>query len=135
MTAGTSKSAASLLIWHRRFAHLNEASIKHLADITSGMVITPSSCTLPFCSICVEAKMTRQPHREPRSHSTTAGFRLHADVGVGGDTYATFRGIRYFILFVCEGTGYEWVRFLKKKSEALLAFQNLVTLLERQFGI
>lgn len=99
------------------------------------MVITPSSSTLPFCSVCVEAKMTRQPHREPRSHSTTAGFRLHADVGGGGDTYATFRGFRYFILFVCEATGYVWVRFLKKKSEALLAFQNLVTLLERQFGI
>lgn len=79
--------------------------------------------------------MTRQPNREPRSHSTTAGFRLHADVGGGGDTYATFRGFRYFILFVCEATGYVWVRFLKKKSEALLAFQNLVTLLERQFGI
>ncbi len=135
MTAGTSKSAASLSIWHRRFAHFNEASIKHLADITSGMVITPSSSRLPFCSICVEAKMTRQPHREPCSHSTTAGFCLHADVGGGGDTYVTFRRFRYFIFFVCEATGYVWVRFLKKKSEALLAFQNLVTLLEQQFGI
>lgn len=27
------------------------------------------------------------------------------------------------------------MRFLKKKSEALLAFQNLVILLERQYGI
>lgn len=62
--------------------------------------------------------MTRQPHREPRSHSTTAGFRLQADVGGGGDTYATFRGFRYFILFVCEATGYVWVRFLKKKSRS-----------------
>ena len=36
---------------------------------------------------------------------------------------------------VCEVTGYVWVRFLKKKSEALLAFQNLVTLLERRFKV
>ncbi len=79
--------------------------------------------------------MSRQPHREPLSHSTTAGFLLHADVGGGGDTYATVQGFRYFILFVCEETGYVWVRFLKRKSEALLAFQNLVTLLERQFGV
>lgn len=63
--------------------------------------------------------MTRQPHREPRSHSTTAGFCLHADVGGGGDTYTTFRGFQYFILFVCEATGYVWGRFLKKKSEKL----------------
>ena len=135
MTANTSKSVADLLVWHRHFAHLNEASIKELVTITSGMVISPSTNKLPFCSVCVEAKITRQPHRQPRTHTTIPGFRLHADVGGGGDTYATFRGYRYFILFVCEATGYVWVRFLKKKSEALAAFQALVTLLERQYGI
>lgn len=41
----------------------------------------------------------------------------------------------YFILFMCEATGYVWVRFLKRNSEALPAFKNLVTLLEKQFGI
>ena len=65
MTANTSKSAADLLVWHRRFAHLNEASIKELVTITSGMVISPSTNKLPFCSVCVEAKITRQPHRQP----------------------------------------------------------------------
>lgn len=91
MTAGISNSAASLFLWHRRFAHLNEASVKHLADITSCTVVTSSPIMLPFCSVCVEAKMTRQPHREPLSHSTAAGFRLHADVGGGGDKYTAFR--------------------------------------------
>lgn len=62
MTASTSKLAANLSIWHRRFAHLNKTSIKHLREITSKMIITLSSTTLPFCSVCVEAKMTRQPH-------------------------------------------------------------------------
>ena len=90
MTAGKSKLVACLSIWHRRFAHLNEASIKHLVDITSGMLITPSFSKLSFYIICVEAKKTRQPHREPCSHSTTTGFRLHADVGDRGDTFATF---------------------------------------------
>ncbi len=100
MTEGKSKSVTCLSIWHRRFAHFNKASIKHLIDITSGMVITTSFNTLPLYSICVEAKMTIQPHWEPRSHSTTVGFRLHADVGGGGDIFATFRGFRYFILFL-----------------------------------
>ena len=35
MTASTSKSTADLFVWHRRFAHLNEASIKQLANYTS----------------------------------------------------------------------------------------------------
>lgn len=60
---------------------------------------------------------------------------MHAYIEGGGNTYATFRGFRYFILFVCEETGCVWARFLKKISEALLAFQNLVFLLERQYGI
>lgn len=76
MTACISKSAANLFVWPRRFTHLNKASIKHLADLTSSIVVTSSPNTLPFSSVCVEAKMTRQPHREPRSHSTTAWFRL-----------------------------------------------------------
>lgn len=52
MTAGTSKSAADMSVWHRRSAHPNEAAIKQLAKITSGMTITPSSNILPFCSVC-----------------------------------------------------------------------------------
>lgn len=56
-------------------------------------------------------------------------------MGGGGQTYTTFRGFRYFILFVCEATGHVWVRLLKKKSDALPTFQDLVTLIYRQHGI
>ncbi len=104
MTANTSKSAADLLILNRRFAHLNEASIKQLVTITSGMVISSFTNKLPFCSVWVKAKITRKPRRQPRMHTKIPGFRLHADVGGGGDTFAPFRGYRYFILFVCEAT-------------------------------
>ena len=86
MTANTSKSAADLLIWHCCFAHLNEVSINQLATITSGMVISPFTNKLPFCSVCVKAKITRQPHRQPRMHTKIPGFRLHADGGGDGDT-------------------------------------------------
>ena len=136
MTAGTSKSAADLATWHRRLAHLNEASVKRLSTMVTGMDILQSQDKTPsLCTVCVEAKMTRQPHRDARPHSSQPGFRLHANVGGGGKTYTTFRGFRYFILFVCEATGHVWVRFLKKKSDALPAFQNLVTLIYRQHGI
>lgn len=59
MTAGISKSATNLFTWHQSFAYLNKAYIKHLVNITSGMVINPSSNTLSFCSTCVKAKMIR----------------------------------------------------------------------------
>ena len=136
MTAGTSKSATDLFTWHRRLAHLNEASVKRLSTMATGMEIVQSSDKKPpLCTVCIEAKMTRQPHRDTRPHSSQPGFRLHADVGGGGQTYTTFRGFRYFIIFICEATGYVWVRFMKKKSEALCIFQNLVILIFRQYGI
>lgn len=90
MRARTFKSAANLSVWHRQLAHLNKAAIKQLTKITLGMKITPSSNILSFCIVCVQAKITRQPHQDPQSHSTTAGFQLHVNVGGAGDTYATF---------------------------------------------
>ena len=136
MTAGTSKSATDLSTWHRRLAHLNEASVKRLSTMVTGMEIVQSSDkTPPLCKVCIEAKMTRQPHRDARTHSSQPGFRLHADVGGGGQTYTTFRGFRYFIIFICEATGHVWVRFMKQKSEALSIFQNLVTLIFWQHSI
>ena len=53
----------------------------------------------------------------------------------GLKTYTTFRGFRYFILFDCDTASHVWVRFLKKKSKASPAFQNLVTFIYRQYGI
>ncbi len=106
MTANTSKFAANLRIWHRCFAHLNTASIKQLVIITSGMVISPFTNKLTFCSVFVKAQVTRQPHRQPRMYTKIPRFQLHADVGGSGDTFATLRGYRYFILFVCEATGF-----------------------------
>ncbi len=63
MTASISKSATDLFTWHCRLAHLNEASVKRLSTMVIGMKIVQSSDkTLPLYKVCIEAKMTRQPH-------------------------------------------------------------------------
>lgn len=130
MIAGTSKSATDLFTWHRRLAHLNKASVKRLSTMVTGIEIVESSDkTPPLCKVCIKAKMTRQPHRDARPHSFQPGFHLHADVGGGRQTYTTFQGFCYFIIFICEAAGHVWVRFMKRKSEALSIFQNLVTLI------
>ena len=103
--------------------------------VTDMEIIESQDKPPPLCTVCIKAKMTYQPHRDVRPHSSQPGFRLHADPGRGGQTYATFWGFRYFIIFICKATGYVWVRFMKKKSEALSIFQNLVTLIFRQYGI
>lgn len=106
MTAGTSKSAADLFTWHRRLAHLNETSVKQLFIMVPGMEIVASKNRSFLYSVCIKVRMIQQPHRDARPHSSQPGFRLHADVGKGGQTYITFRGYCYFLLFVYEATSY-----------------------------
>ncbi len=122
-----------LLTWHRRFGHLNKASVRHLPDMTKGIDIgfhkTPK---LPFCEPCIKGTMTRQPHREPRVRITRPRYRIDADVGGGGDTYISWRGYKCFFLAVCEATNCTFVKFMKKNSEALLVFMDLATLLDRK---
>ncbi len=90
---------------------------------------------LPFCEPCIKGKMTRQPQRKPQVHTTRSRYRIHADVGSGGDTYISWRDYKYFFLAVCEAMNFTFVKFMKKKSEALLVFMDLVTFLNRQHDI
>ena len=107
MTIGTSKSALDLFTWHRWLAHLNEALVKRLSTMVMGMKIVQSqNNTLFLCSVCIEAKITRQSHRDVRPHSSQPGFRLNADLRGGRQTYTTFWGYRYFIFFIYEATGH-----------------------------
>ena len=94
-----------------------------------GMEIVQSKYTPSLCSVCIKAKMTQQPHQYARPHLSQPGYRLHTDVGGGGQTYTIFKRYCYFIFFICEATGHIWIRFLKNKLDALPAFQNLVTLI------
>lgn len=47
----------------------------------------------------------------------------------------SLRGYKYFFSAVCEATNFTFVKFMKKKSEALLVFMDLVTLLDRQYDM
>ncbi len=123
----------ALLTWHWRVGHLNEASVRHLPNMTKGMDISfYKTRKLPFCEPCIKGNMTRQPHRKPRIHTTRPGYRIPTDVGGGGDTYISWGGYKYFFLAVFEATNFTFVQFMKKKSEALLIFIHLVTFLDRQ---
>lgn len=131
MTATTSNSPADIATWHRRFAHLNQTYLKRLPSMTSGMKILTESADLPFCTVCVESKMTRQPHRDAHTPSDIPGYRIHVDVGGSANAYVTWKGYRYFMLLVDDATRVTWVRFMKKKSDVLTVFRDFVVMLER----
>lgn len=131
MAASISKFLADIVTWHRRFAHLNATYLKRLPNMTSGMKILSGNSELPFCSPCVQSKMTRQPHRNPHTPSDIPGLYIHLDVGGSANLHATWKGYRYFALLVDDATKVTWVRFMKKKSKALSIFRDFVVRMER----
>ena len=100
MTTNISQSPSDIAIWHRRFANLNQTYLKRLPSMTSGMKILAESADLPFCTVFVESKMTRQPHRDAHTPSDIPGYPIHLDVGGSANVYVTWKGYRYFMLLV-----------------------------------
>lgn len=72
--------------------------------MTSEMKILAGVKDLSACILCVQAKMTRQPHRDPHISSEILGFYMHLDVGGNANIYAIQKGYRYFALFVVDAT-------------------------------
>ena len=103
--------------------------------MTLDMKILSQPADLPFCSVCVESKMTRQPHHDTHISSNIPGHRIYADVGGSSSTYVTWKSYRYFILLVNNATHVTWFRFMKKKSDILNIFRDFVVMLEEHYNI
>ena len=100
MTATISQSPSDITILHHRFANLNQTYLKRLLSMTSDMKILAESADLPFYTVCVEFKMTRQSHRNAHTPSDIPGYCIHMDVEGSVNAYDTGKGYRYFMLLV-----------------------------------
>lgn len=129
MTATTSQSPADIATWHRCFTHLDQTYLKHLPSLTSGMKTVAESADLPFCTVCVESKMTRQPHPNAHTPSDIPEYHIHIHAAGSANAYVTWKGYRYFMLLVDNATRVTWVRFMKKKSDVLTVFRDFVVML------
>ena len=135
MTATISQSPADIATWHRRFVHLNQIYLKRLPSMTSGMKILTESADLLFCTVCVESKMTRQPHRDAYTPSDIPGYQINVDVGGSANAYVTWKSYRYFMLLVDDATQVTWVKLMKKKSDVLTVFCDFAVVLEKHYNI
>lgn len=83
------------------------------------------------CRGCLMSKQTRKQIPLKSSYSATKVLELvHGDL-CGPIQPETASGKRYFLLLVDDFSRYMWVYFLKTKDEALNAFKNFCTLVER----
>ena len=79
--------------------------------------------------------MTRQPYQEPKVYTTHPGYQINTNVGGKKNIYVSAKSYKYFFLAVYEATNFTFSKFIKKKSEALPVFIDLVTLFKRQYNI
>ncbi|KAI5348859.1 hypothetical protein L3X38_001746 [Prunus dulcis] len=124
----------SLQTWHKRLGHLNDQSIKMLAnqDMVHGLPSLEKDL-----AVCEGCKLGKQ-HRDsfPAESTWRAQFPLelvHTDI-CGPMQIASMSENRYFLLFIDDYTRMAWVYFLRNKSNAFECFKKFKAMTELQSG-
>ena len=118
-------------IWHRRFGHLNERSLRTLASrsLVNDFNYNASS-RIPFCESCVKGKLHRKPFGTSERQVKVPLELVHSDV-CGPLSSESLGGAKYFVTFIDARTHYTWVYFLKSKDEVFSKFLEWKSLVER----
>lgn len=131
-----SAALLSLSTWHRRFGHVNYATIQKMSSnsLVSGLKLDVTKADLPSCEGCAYGKSHRKPFPTVgRTRGKAVGDLIHTDV-CGPMSIASPGGARYFIVFKDDFTGYRVLYFMKHKSEAFSFFQQFAARLKAQTG-
>ncbi|KAI5336533.1 hypothetical protein L3X38_015801 [Prunus dulcis] len=123
-----------LQTWHKRLGHLNERSIKLLAD--QGMVhgLPHLEQTSAVCEGCMLGKQHRDSFPLESTWRASSLLELvHTDIS-GPMKTESISGNRYFLLFTDDCTRMSWVYFIRNKSSALECFKKFKAMTELQSG-
>lgn len=136
LVARMQKSAATLNLWHRRLAHLNDDDVMRLCrkGMVDGMEIIPQSTTQnSLCGPCLQGKQTREPiPKESDTRATEPLHRIHTDLCDIGQV--SREGYRYYVTFIDDYSRFTEVTPLKSKDETLDAFKKFVARTENELG-
>ena len=121
-------------LWHRRYGHLNEHSLRKLAKerlVERFNYNTKNS--IGFCETCVGGKHHRSRFETSKSHATEPLELVHSDV-CGKMNEKSIGGAEYFLTFTDDKTRYTWVYPLKTKDQVFDRFQEWKALVEKSSG-
>ncbi|KAJ0556958.1 putative RNA-directed DNA polymerase [Helianthus annuus] len=119
-------------LWHQRYGHLNENSLRTLSDkdLVAGL---PRIRSLALCEGCIYGKQVRRSFPTHAWRSSQPLQLIHADL-CGPMPTPSLGGNRYFFLLIDDYTRMSWVYFLKKKSESFEKFKFFKARVERESG-
>lgn len=120
-------------LWHQRYGHLNESSLKLLGhkEMVYGI---PAIDEVEFCEGCVYGKQSRISFPKNQSRKTENILEVvHTDL-CGPMKTTSLGGSKYFLLFTDDFSRRSWIYFLKAKSETFNVFKKFKALVEKQSG-
>ena len=115
--------------WHARLAHPNNKVLSKLQDNVEGAIIKDNS--QKDCTICIQAKLTRNISKEPSTNSSRYLHKIHIDIG-GPITPKTPSGYRYYITFLDNYSRYLSIELLLSRKDIHEVIIRNIRLLERQ---
>jgi len=112
--------ANDLQTWHERLGHISLQRMREMmeADMISSLKISTNAQLI--CESCMYGKMTKLPFSKCEKRSFVAGEMWHSDVNTM--PLESWGGNRYYVNFVDDTNGFQYIHFMKHKDEVLKNF-------------
>ena len=134
--ANVASNVEGLKLWHQRFGHANQGSLKKMVDkgMVNGISINKQE-ELGFCEACVEGKEHRDPFPAIGEIRTSQVLDLiHSDV-CGPMQTRSLGGAYYFVTFIDDYSRCIKVYCMKSKHEVYDRFKEFEALVVNQTGL
>lgn len=109
---------SNLMEWHERLGHLNERSLKEMAERKTvlGLKLEKDK-TLGICEVCIKGKQTQTPFPRSRPKRTSELLEIvYTDV-CGPMRTTSLGGAKYFAVFIDDKSRWCEIYFLSKKTD------------------
>ena len=111
-------------LWHRRFGHLNEQSMRKLAreELVNHLDYSTSG-EIGVCEACIGGKQCKSTFEQSKTVTLMPLELVHSDV-CGKMGQKSLGGAEYFLTLLDDKTHYTWVYPLKTKDEVFQRFKE-----------
>jgi gag-polypeptide of LTR copia-type/GAG-pre-integrase domain len=117
-SSSTISSRASTSTWHARLGHPSTPTTLKIINSNS-LPCTRNKFT--FCKHCIQAKAHILPFNPSSSTSSSPLELIHSDLW-GPSPIVSYKGYKYYVIFVDDFSRFTWIYFLKNKSDVVQAF-------------
>ena len=123
-SASVAQSDNKERLWHRRFGHLNEQSMKKLVkkDLVSQLDCDMSG-EIGICEACIGGKQCKNSFKPSETTTSMPLELVHSDK-CGKMGHKSLGGAEYFLTLLDDKTHYIWVYPLKTKDQVFERFKE-----------